>query len=123
MNGASAAGDLMPRYPITGIAACWAREANGHAATAPPTKRMNWRRLIVTPEAQTRNGSNLCQRSGGGFASGRTDVRFGSKADMCSAKGHVRFTPHSDRESGFQQTIMSALPRKADTCGEKPNIR
>ena len=22
-------------------------------------------------------------------------VRFGSKADMCSAKGHVRFTPES----------------------------
>jgi hypothetical protein len=24
------------------------------------------------------------------------DVRFGSKADMCGAKGHVRFTPESD---------------------------
>ena len=23
------------------------------------------------------------------------DVRFGSLADMCSAKGHVRFTPES----------------------------
>jgi hypothetical protein len=28
------------------------------------------------------------------------DVRFGSKADMCGAKRHVRFTPNSDRESG-----------------------
>jgi hypothetical protein len=28
------------------------------------------------------------------------DVRFGSLADICSAKGHVRFTPNSDRESG-----------------------
>jgi hypothetical protein len=26
----------------------------------------------------------------------RHDVRFGSKADICSAKGHVRFTPESD---------------------------
>src|SRR5262249_32485131 len=26
------------------------------------------------------------------------DVRFGSKADMCSAIGHVRFTPESDAE-------------------------
>jgi hypothetical protein len=26
---------------------------------------------------------------------GNTHVRFGSKADMCSAKGHVRFTPES----------------------------
>src|SRR5262245_19504852 len=29
------------------------------------------------------------------------DVRFGSKADMCGATSHVRFTPNSDRESGF----------------------
>jgi len=27
-------------------------------------------------------------------------VRFGSKADMCSARGHVRFTPNSDRNGG-----------------------
>jgi hypothetical protein len=44
-------------------------------------------------------------------------VRFGSKADMCSAKAHVRFTPDSDRESGLSQRIMSALPLKADMCG------
>jgi hypothetical protein len=25
-----------------------------------------------------------------------TDVRFGSKADICGAKSHVRFTPESD---------------------------
>jgi hypothetical protein len=28
------------------------------------------------------------------------DVRFGSKADMCSAIGDVRYTPNSDRKSG-----------------------
>jgi len=38
------------------------------------------------------------------------DVRFGSKADMCGAKAHVRFAPNSDRESGLPQTVMSALP-------------
>jgi len=27
------------------------------------------------------------------------DVRFGSEADICSAKAHVRFTPESDRKS------------------------
>ena len=31
---------------------------------------------------------------------GRCHVRFGSEADMCSAKRHVRFTPESDHESG-----------------------
>ena len=37
-------------------------------------------------------------------------VRFGSKADICAATSHVRFTPNSDRESGFPQKAMSALP-------------
>src|SRR5262249_51669121 len=34
--------------------------------------------------------------------------------DMCSAKRHVRFTPNSDRDSRHPQTVMSALPPKAD---------
>jgi hypothetical protein len=42
------------------------------------------------------------------------NVRFGSKADIRSAIDHVRFTPNSDRKSGFPQTVMSALPPKAD---------
>jgi hypothetical protein len=37
------------------------------------------------------------------------------KADICSALDDVRFTPNSNRESGFPQTVMSALPPKA-TC-------
>jgi hypothetical protein len=49
-------------------------------------------------------------------------VRFGSKADICSAKGHVRFAPNSDRESGFPQTVMSALPPKADVCGANSHV-
>jgi hypothetical protein len=40
------------------------------------------------------------------------DVRFGSKADMCGAPTHVRFTPESDRESGFPHKVMSASPPK-----------
>jgi len=50
------------------------------------------------------------------------DVRFGSKADMCSALDDVRFTPNSDRESGLPQTVMSALPPKADMCSAKRNV-
>ena len=50
------------------------------------------------------------------------DVRFGSLADICSAKGHVRFAPNSDRESGFPQTVMSALPLKADMCGANSHV-
>jgi hypothetical protein len=40
------------------------------------------------------------------------NVRFGSKADMCSAKGHVRFTPKSDRDCVFRHVRYGpiALP-------------
>src|SRR5262249_52130640 len=48
---------------------------------------------------------------------GQPDVRFGSKADICSATRHVRFTPNSDRKSRHAQMVMSALPLKADMCG------
>src|SRR5262249_29910202 len=50
-------------------------------------------------------------------------VRFGSKADICSATRHVRFTPNSDRKSGLPQTVMSALPPKADMCGATSDVR
>ena len=56
------------------------------------------------------------------FATG-CHVRFGSKADICAATSHVRFAPDSDRESGFPQTVMSALPPKADVCGALAYVR
>ena len=49
-------------------------------------------------------------------------VRFGSKADIRTAKSHVRFTSNNDRESGFPQNGMSALPRKADMCGAQAHV-
>jgi hypothetical protein len=51
------------------------------------------------------------------------DVRFGSKADICAATGHVRFIPNSDRESEIPQKAMSALPQKADMCGATRDVR
>jgi hypothetical protein len=30
--------------------------------------------------------------------------------------------PNSDRESGHRQTVMSALPPKADMCGGNANV-
>jgi hypothetical protein len=50
-----------------------------------------------------------------GWGAFGTDVRFGSKADICAATSHVRFTPNSDRESEIPQKAMSALARKR-TC-------
>ena len=51
------------------------------------------------------------------------DVRFGSKADICNAIAHVRFAPDNDRESGFPQKGISALPPKADISPYKWNVR
>jgi hypothetical protein len=50
-------------------------------------------------------------------------VRFGSKADICSAQAHVRFTPNSDRESGLPAKVMSALPPRADMCSAVVDVR
>jgi hypothetical protein len=49
-------------------------------------------------------------------------VRFGSKADICAAIRHVRFTPDNDRESGFPHKVMSALPPKADVCSALAHV-
>jgi hypothetical protein len=34
------------------------------------------------------------------------DVRFGSKADMCAAKGYVCFTPNSDINRVFRHVCF-----------------
>ena len=50
------------------------------------------------------------------------DVRFGSKADMCGAREHVRFTPNSDHKSRHAALVMSALHLKADMCGANRHV-
>ena len=56
------------------------------------------------------------------MCSATSDVCFGSQADICGAKRHVRFTPNSDRESGPPRQAMSALPLKADMCGATNDV-
>src|SRR5262249_46932224 len=53
---------------------------------------------------------------------GPANVRFGSLADVRSAKRHVRFTPNSDRKSRHAQMVMSALPLKADMCTARGHV-
>src|SRR5262245_17345694 len=50
-------------------------------------------------------------------------VRFGSKADICGATAPVRFAPNSDRKSGHEQMVMSALPPRADMCVATRRVR
>jgi hypothetical protein len=53
------------------------------------------------------------------------NVRFGSKADMCTAIGHVRFTPNSDSKSGLPQKVMSAcvVQIRMSALGQKTDMR
>jgi len=50
------------------------------------------------------------------------NVRFGSFADICAATSDVRFTPNSDRKSRHPQTVMSAVPPKADMCSARAYV-
>jgi hypothetical protein len=47
------------------------------------------------------------------------DVRFGSLADICSAKANVRFTPNSDRESGLWHDRGIQYVEHAEGHGDK----
>jgi hypothetical protein len=51
------------------------------------------------------------------------DVWMTLNADISQRNCRVRFTPNSDRESGFPQTAMSALPPIADMCGATMDVR
>ena len=52
-----------------------------------------------------------------------SDVRFGSKGDICAAKSDVRFTSNTDRESGFPPEVTSALRPIADRCSTTRDVR
>jgi hypothetical protein len=53
MRSVHCAADTPCSTPIRGIADCCARAATGHA-NVPPSKRINWRRLIDRPNAHKR---------------------------------------------------------------------
>ena len=76
---------------------CCASAPSGHTAATPPNSVMKSRRLINFPEAQRKPSYRLKLVLGKvpigvkkQAVEQRTDVRFGSKADICSAKADVR---------------------------------
>jgi hypothetical protein len=71
----------------------------------------------LTPDKQRTDTNRYWKRT-----KGTLYVRFGSKADICNAPTHVRFTPNSDRKSGLPHKVMSALPLKADICIARAHV-
>src|SRR5690348_12765738 len=91
--------------------------------TAPRVPRFgNHRAASFSPSTLRTHRSGSNRHTGRGYVVA-ADVRFGSQADICVATSHVRFTVNSDRKSGLRQTVMSALPLKADMCGAKSDVR
>src|SRR5262249_59699832 len=90
----------------------WAHEQNPHAAPKPPPRSaMNSRRLIIAPEAKTRDSSNQLRCSEG---VGLCDVRFGSIADMLCKR---RCPLHPRKQTCALQLEMSVLGQKRTCCG------
>jgi hypothetical protein len=83
---------------------------------------MNSRRLIAAYLLSRRLGRVPTRTGGPEGVRSEAGFRFGSEADICNAKRHVRFTPDSDRESGHVPLVMSALSPKADVCGATAHV-
>src|SRR5262245_20435091 len=107
---------LAPRNPIVGsLPVCCADVLMGHVAVALTISVMNSRRLIAAPEALRGHRTDLLFSLEG--VDDRGDVRFGSKADMCSARAHVCFTPNSDRKSRhrpLRPMLLSSVTEEYD---------
>jgi hypothetical protein len=76
------------------------------AASAPAPNMTSQAVLAAQPKsawAEAPPKNNRPKRPIGYQPVPQTHVRFGSKADICGATSHVRFTPDSDRESVFPQ--------------------
>jgi hypothetical protein len=85
--------DLVPFQLSDQCVAVWQAFSVAHARREKIPSRLV---LVLPPrdlKAEHRSGSNPWRERS-------THVRFGSKADMCSAKGHFRFSPNSDHKSG-----------------------
>jgi hypothetical protein len=71
-NGSYFSGDAPLRKPMTGIRACCARAASGHATAAPPSsvmksRRLNWSNCIRSPAGQGRiAGYRIGEEQSGG---------------------------------------------------------
>jgi hypothetical protein len=80
---------------------------SGHATAEPAIALMNSRRRTQIPcEAKDDASIRTLSDEGG-------NVRFGSKADMCSAQAHVRFTPESGHRAGVM--MIRRFPLKLKT--------
>jgi hypothetical protein len=75
-------------------------------------RRVLTRRLIVAPEAQTRNGSNMRERSGGGRSLVEPMSALGHKRTFAVQNGMSALPPIADMKSASAPAPGLALPKK-----------
>src|SRR5262245_56532 len=90
--------DRALRNPMAGLFEGCAFATSGQAAE-PAITLMTSRRLI----AAFRGFRQVILQARATRLEAADHVRFGSLTDICSATGHVRFAPNSDRKSGLPQ--------------------
>jgi hypothetical protein len=76
---------------------------------------MNSRRLIASEASGHRTAVTYPLE---GLAGG-ANVRFGSKADMCSAQAHVRFGPKADIRLSINYLISELLEQQGNVDAER----
>ena len=77
----------------------------------------------VAERVAAKNGMSAVPEADIGAA--QINARFGSKADMCSAKRHVRLVPIADiQPAGFSCSVASdgALNPQVDLAAKRPEI-
>ena len=87
---------------------------------------MNSRRLMFPPrlrEDQRIESDEGLEGPKMNFPHATRMSALGQKQTFCAAKSDVRFTPESDRKSGFPHKVMSALPPKADIRSAPTHVR
>src|SRR5262245_23740396 len=98
------------------VCCVWAE--SGQTTAAPPRIVMNSRRRIASPEAKDKASYRLRLA----HRKEPTDVRFGSSADICGAKRHVRFTPESDIKRDIVECPLWANSGHTDARGLNPSL-
>src|SRR6516165_8026269 len=105
-----APGEAIWRNPITGIAACCARAAIGHAA-APPSSVINSRRLIVAPRGSKPHTASSHSRPGLGTGRGGCELRPIVLDWQCRLWGPT--TGFKTRKAQYQQMLFRFAPDRS----------
>src|SRR5215471_185608 len=98
-NGAYLSNEVGSRNPITGIADCCVRAANGHVAAIVAASTLNSRRFMDCPLESPHQSLAATRRAVLHTTKVCADVAVGSEADISLSANNVRFTSDSGHQN------------------------